>query len=202
MVVRRLESLGLIIGPLLFALSPLFWIDGHYGVTGGLLIAIAAVPWVYGLIGEYNALRPRFPLLSGLWMLLVLIGMFGTVAFGLQGVFESVFGITEFRSLATFDIYPLPVAIVLILAGPLFPVALLSLGAMHWWTGLTPAGALCCWYLRRLRSRLRGYLDLSQLRSSLTSSCSQPSVWSPGLPGIEGTRNPYNLRLALNDAEL
>ena len=63
---------------------------------------------------------------------------FGTVAFGLQGVFESVFGITEFRSLATFDIYPLPVAIVLILAGPLFPVALLSLGAMHWWTGLTP----------------------------------------------------------------
>ena len=64
--------------------------------------------------------------------------MFGTVAFGLQGVFESVFGITEFRSLATFDIYPLPVAIVLILAGPLFPVALLSLGAMHWWTGLTP----------------------------------------------------------------
>ncbi|MFN3337592.1 hypothetical protein [Paeniglutamicibacter gangotriensis] len=133
-----MESLGLIIGPLLFALSPLFWIDGHYGVTGGLLIAIAAVPWVYGLIGEYNALRPRFPLLSGLWMLLVLIGMFGTVAFGLQGVFESVFGITEFRSLATFDIYPLPVAIVLILAGPLFPVALLSLGAMHWWTGLTP----------------------------------------------------------------
>lgn len=138
MAVRRLESLGLIIGPLLFALSPLFWIDGHYGVTGGLLIAIATVPWVYGLIGEYNALRPRFPLLSGLWMLLVLIGMFGTVAFGLQGVFESVFGITEFRSLATFDIYPLPVAIVLILAGPLFPVALLSLGAMHWWTGLTP----------------------------------------------------------------
>lgn len=133
-----MESFGLIIGPLLFALSPLFWIDGHYGVTGGLLIAIAAVPWVYGLIGEYNALRPRFPLLSGLWMLLVLIGMFGTVAFGLQGVFESVFGIAEFRSLATFDIYPLPVAIVLILAGPLFPVALLSLGAMHWWTGLTP----------------------------------------------------------------
>ncbi len=61
MVVRRLESLGLIIGPLLFALSPLFWIDGHYGVTGGLLIAIAAVPWVYGLIGEYNALRPVSP---------------------------------------------------------------------------------------------------------------------------------------------
>ncbi|MDV2978226.1 UNVERIFIED_CONTAM: hypothetical protein Q9R71_13685 [Actinomycetes bacterium ARC8] len=138
MLVRRLESLGLVIGPLLFALSPLFWIDGHYGVTGGLLIAIASVPWVYGLVGEYHTLRTRLPLLSGLWILLVLIGMFGTVAFGLQGVFESVFGVTEFRSLATFEIYPLPVAIVLSLAGPLFPLSLLLLGAMYWWTGLTP----------------------------------------------------------------
>ncbi|UVI37748.1 hypothetical protein [Brevibacterium spongiae] len=138
MVVRRLESLGLIIGPLLFALSPLFWVDGHYGVTGGLLIAMASVPWVYGLIGEYRTLRPRLPLLSGLWMLLVLIGMFGTVAFGLQGVFESVLGATESSSLAAFESYPLSVTIVLILAGPVFPAALLSLGAMHWWTGLTP----------------------------------------------------------------
>lgn len=45
MVMRRLENLGLVVGPLMFALSPLFWVDGHYGVTGGLLIATATVPW-------------------------------------------------------------------------------------------------------------------------------------------------------------
>ncbi|WP_017793297.1 hypothetical protein [Leucobacter salsicius] len=138
MMMRRLQSLGLVIGPLIFALSPLFWIDGHYGVIGGLLIATATVPWVFGLIGEYNALSLRLPVLSGLWLLLVLIGMFGTVVFGLQGVFEAIFGVTEWRSLATFEVYPLPVAVVLTLAGPVFPAALLFLGAMHWRTGLTP----------------------------------------------------------------
>lgn len=138
MMMRRLQSLGLIVGPLMFALSPLFWVDGHYGVAGGLLIATATVPWVFGLMGEYTALSARLPIVSGLWMLLVLIGMFGTVAFGLQGVFEAIFGVTEWRSLATFDVYPLPVAIILILAGPVFPAALLTLGAMHWRTGLTP----------------------------------------------------------------
>lgn len=122
----------------MFALSPLFWLDGHYGVTGGLLIATATVPWVFGLIGEYYVLSLRLPIWSGLWLLLVLIGMFGTVAFGLQGVFESVFGATEWRSLATFEFYPLPIAVILILAGPVFPAALLILGAMYWRTGITP----------------------------------------------------------------
>lgn len=138
MLVRRLEALGLIIGPLMFALSPLFWTDGHYGVTGGLLIAISTVPWVFGLIGESNALSHRLPVWSGLWLLLVLIGMFGTVAFGLQGVFESVFGVDHASSLADFEGYPLPVAIILVLAGPTFPAALFLLGAMYWRTEITP----------------------------------------------------------------
>lgn len=69
---------------------------------------------------------------------MVVIGMFGTVAFGLQGVFESVLGASEWRSTATFDIYPVPVAVILLLAGPMFPAALLLLGAQYWRTGLTP----------------------------------------------------------------
>ncbi len=31
MLVPRLQVLGLVVGPLIFALSPLFWEDGHYG---------------------------------------------------------------------------------------------------------------------------------------------------------------------------
>lgn len=123
---------------MMFALSPLFWVDGHYGVTGGLLIAMATVPWVFGLVGEYNALRAQLPIVSGLWMLLVLIGMFGTVAFGLQGVFESVFGVDDSSALAAFGVYPLPVTVILMMAGPVFPASLLCLGALYWKTGLTP----------------------------------------------------------------
>lgn len=98
------------------------------------------MPWVFGLIGEYSALRPRLPVLSGLWLILVLIGMFGTVAFGLQGVFESVFGVDHASSLTAFEGYPLPVAIILLLAGTTFPAALFLLGAMYWRTEITP-----CW---------------------------------------------------------
>lgn len=146
MVIRRLQALGLILGPALFALSPLFWNDGHYGVAGGLLIALATVPWVYGLIGEYDDLRSRFPVASGLWLLVVLVGMFGTVAFGLQGVFESVFGVDDSAALAAFGDYPTTVAIILLLAGPVFPGALLLLGAMLWRSSLTPTwcAALLC----------------------------------------------------------
>lgn len=83
MLIARMQILGLIVGPSIFALSPLFWNDGHYGVVGGMLIAVSTVPWVFGLLGEYEKLRAPFPVVSGLWFLLVLIGMFGTVAFGL-----------------------------------------------------------------------------------------------------------------------
>ena len=138
MLIRRLASLGLVFGPLLFALSPFFWVDKHYGVTGGFLVAVSTVPWVFGFIGEYEVLRPRFPVLSGLWMLLALIGAFGTVAFGIQGVFESLLGFGEWRSTSTFDTYPLPVTLVLMTAGPIFPLALLLLGAMYWITSLIP----------------------------------------------------------------
>lgn len=145
-VIQRVETLGLVVGPAIFALSPLFWVDGHYGVTGGILIAVATVPWVYGLIGQYIRLRPHLPVVSGLWMLLVLIGMFGTVAFGLQGFFESVFGVNDSSSLAAFDSYPLAGTIMFMIAGPTFPFALLILGVMLWRTRLTPewCAALVC----------------------------------------------------------
>ncbi|MHA3722975.1 hypothetical protein ACXR2T_03765 [Leucobacter sp. HY1910] len=141
MLMRRLASLALMIGPLLFALSPFFWVGKHYGVVGGFLVAISTVPWLFGLISEYDALRAKLPVWSGLWMLLTLIGAFGTVAFGIQGVFESLLGFGEWRGAATFDTYPLPVTLILMTAGPAFPLALFILGAMYWKTGLVPRWA-------------------------------------------------------------
>ncbi|WP_346843064.1 hypothetical protein [Rhodococcus sp. IC4_135] len=119
-------------GPAIFGLSPLFWNDGHYGVVGGMLIAVSTVPWVFGLLGEYEKLRAPFPVVSGLWFLLVLVGMFGTVAFGLQGFFEGVFGVDDSSALASFAGYPTAGTIMLLLAGPTFPFALVVFGTMQW----------------------------------------------------------------------
>ncbi|QUH02020.1 hypothetical protein HUO13_15515 [Saccharopolyspora erythraea] len=138
MVVQRLQAAALLLGPLIFALSPFFWVDGHYGITGGTLIALSMVPWVYGLIGEYERLRERVPTLAGLWLLLLVIGMFGSIAFGLQGFFEGVFDITERVSLAALDEYPPHSLFLLWLPGPSFPLALLAFGVLLGWTRMAP----------------------------------------------------------------
>lgn len=138
MLVPRLQVLGLVVGPLIFALSPLFWEDGHYGVVGGMLIAVSTVPWVFGLLGEYERLRIPLPIVSGLWFLLVLIGMFGTIAFGLQGFFEGVFGVNDKSDPLAFDVYPTAGTVIFLLAGPTFPLALIILSAMQWHTRMSP----------------------------------------------------------------
>lgn len=138
MFIRRLQVLGLVVGPVLFALSPLFWTDGHYGIVGGMLIAVSMVPWVFGLIGEYDRLRITLPRASVLWLLVVIWGMFGSVAFGLQGFFEGVFGVTPESPLNMFEIYPVAGATLLLISGPMFPAALMLLGVLYWLTGLAP----------------------------------------------------------------
>ncbi|WP_241387265.1 hypothetical protein [Rhodococcus sp. CH91] len=145
MAIQRLHALGLALGPVLFALSPIFWTDGHYGIAGGILIAVSMVPWVYGLIGEYERLRRPLPVVAGLWLLLLLVGMFGSIAFGLQGFFEGVFGVTHRAALNAFEDYP-PISVVLLVAGPIFPLAIGVLGILYWFTDSAPrwASILLC----------------------------------------------------------
>ncbi|MEV0052793.1 hypothetical protein AB0H34_20095 [Saccharopolyspora shandongensis] len=138
MVVQRLQAAALFLGPVIFAASPFFWVDGHYGVNGGMLIALSMVPWVYGLIGEYERLRERIPFAAGLWLLLLLIGMFGSIAFGLQGFFEGVFGLHDQVGLARFGDYPPQSLLVLWLPGPTFPLAMLVFGVLLFWARLSP----------------------------------------------------------------
>lgn len=134
MFVRRLQAIALLLGPLIFAVSPFFWVNGHYGVNGGTLIALSMAPWVYGLIGEYEILRERAPLISGLWLLMLLIGMLGIIAFGLQGFFEGAFEVGERVALEGFSHYPPQSILVLWLPGPVFPLSLLVFGVLLGWT--------------------------------------------------------------------
>ncbi|MBX9390594.1 hypothetical protein ACFPZ0_14580 [Streptomonospora nanhaiensis] len=138
MLVQRLQAAALLLGPLTFAASPFFWTDGHYGVNGGTLIALAMVPWVYGLVGEYERLRERVPRAAGLWLLLLLVGMFGSVSFGLQGFFEQALDAVDRVALAGFADYPPQSLLVLWLPGPAFPLARLVFGVLLGWTRTAP----------------------------------------------------------------
>lgn len=138
MVVQRLQAVAMVVGPVVFAASPFFWVDGHYGVNGGMLIALSTVPWVFGLIGEYERLRERVPVAAGLWLLLLLVGMFGTIAFGLQGFFEGAFGLHDRVGLERFADDPPQSLLVLWLPGPSFPAAMFAFGALLLWTRTAP----------------------------------------------------------------
>ncbi|MFE1099272.1 hypothetical protein ACFW4K_02060 [Nocardiopsis alba] len=138
MLIKRLQAVALFLGPITFAASPFFWNDGHYGVTGGMLIAVSMVPWVYGFLGEYDRLRVQIPNISGIWLIVLLAGMFGTISFGLQGFFEESLGVVNRIALSSFSEYPPQSLLVLWLPGPVFPLALFVFGLMIGWTRASP----------------------------------------------------------------
>ncbi|MDI2032509.1 hypothetical protein QFW96_28075 [Saccharopolyspora sp. TS4A08] len=143
---QRLQAVALVLGPVVFAASPLFWVDGHYGVTGGVLIALSMIPWVFGLIGEYDRLRQRVPVIAALWLVLLLVGMLGSISFGLQGFFEAALGVPGRIGVASFADLPPESVLVLWLPGPAFPAAMLVFGVLLVWTRSAPwwDAALIC----------------------------------------------------------
>jgi hypothetical protein len=138
MLTQRLQAGSLLLGPIIFSTSPFFWNDGHYGATGGMLIALSMPFWVYGLLGEYNRLREHIPLVSGLWLFVLLLGMLGSISFGLQGFFEESLGVIDEISLASFSNYPPQSFLLLWLPGPAFPLSLFAFGLMISWTRIAP----------------------------------------------------------------
>ncbi|WP_406690220.1 hypothetical protein REH65_30570 [Saccharopolyspora sp. ID03-671] len=143
---QRLQAVALVLGPVVFAASPLFWVDGHYGVTGGVLIALSMIPWVFGLTGEYDRLRQRVPVIAALWLVLLLVGMLGSISFGLQGFFEAALGAPGRIGVGSFADLPPESVLVLWLPGPAFPAAMLVFGVLLVWTRSAPwwDAALIC----------------------------------------------------------
>ncbi|TQM36418.1 hypothetical protein [Pseudonocardia cypriaca] len=129
---------SLVLGPLLLAASTFFWVDGRYGVVGGVLVALSSATWVYGLVGAWERLHPRLPAATAAGLVLTLLGTFGGIAFGLQGFFEGAFGVSSAESLAAVDQHPVAAWLALWGAGPLFPLSLVLLGAALLWTRLVP----------------------------------------------------------------
>jgi hypothetical protein len=136
LLVLRCASLAL--GPLLLATSTFFWEDGRYGVTGGTLVALSSAAWVYGLIGAWERLVPRLPVVATAGLVLTLLGTLGGIAFGLQGFFEGTFEVSATESLTAVGEHPVATWLILWGPGPLFPLSLVLLGASLLWARLVP----------------------------------------------------------------
>lgn len=139
-----LQFTSLIIGPLLGAVSTLFWEGDRYGVTAGVLIVISSALWVYGLIGVWERVAARRPWLGHPGLLLAIVGCTGGIAFGMQGFFEGIFAVSGERSLEAAAEHPLASALVLWLPGPAMPLCIAGLGIALAWTRLAP------WWLAAL----------------------------------------------------
>jgi hypothetical protein len=138
MTLLVLRCASLVLGPLLLAASTLFWDDGRYGITGGVLVALSSTVWVYGLIGIWERVHTRLPAPTAAGMVLTLLGTLGGIAFGLQGFFEGTYGLSAAESLAAAGEHPVATWLVLWGPGPLFPLSLVLLGAALLWTRLVP----------------------------------------------------------------
>ena len=117
-----------ILGAALNLIAGFFWQDGRQGVTGGTLTALSTGCWLIGLIGIYERLRPRAPSYVAVALPVTVFGAVGGVAFAVQAVYEEVLGVSHTVAIDRLNEYPLATVLFWI-CGPLFPVALASLGA-------------------------------------------------------------------------
>lgn len=112
------------------AASTFFWQDGRYGLTGGVLVALSAIAWVYGLLAIWEWLYASYPRLAACGVVVSLLGCFGGIAFGLQGFFEGMFGVSHEASLAATAAHPVAANVVLWIPGPAFPLSLMLMGVL------------------------------------------------------------------------
>lgn len=150
---RVLFGLSLVLAPLLFLASSVFWTEhGDYGVVGGALLVFGSLFWIVAFAALFGALRSRTPRYA-VWGWLV--AAYGTIcggaAFAFQGMFVEMLGATHAESLASLERYPVVANAIFWIGGPAFPISLLVLGVMlartrvaPWWAGgmLALGGAL------------------------------------------------------------
>lgn len=126
---RVVRGASLIAGPLLNAIATFLWNDeGRHGVTGGVLAALSAVAWVYGLLGLWERVKSEHPVIGVLGSIAAIIGCFGGISFGLQGFYEAAFGFDKAGSLSHLAEHQTATSLVLWLPGPTFPLTVIALG--------------------------------------------------------------------------
>jgi hypothetical protein len=150
---RTLFGLSLVLAPLLFTASSLFWTtSGEYGVVGGALLVFGSLFWIVAFAALFGALRSRTPRYAVWgWLVAAYGAVCGGAAFAFQGMFVEMHGATHAESLAGLARYPVVANAIFWIGGPAFPISLLVLGVIlartrvaPWWAGamLALGGAL------------------------------------------------------------
>lgn len=142
----------LLAGPALFTTADFFWVgDAEYGLVAGTLLVLGSVAWIVGFTGIAAVIRPHAPRIAGWGMVVATYGaVCGGAAFGLQGVFNAMYGVSHSQALESLAEHPFIANAIFWVGGPAFPLILLALAiyllvsrrAPVWVGLLLAAGAL------------------------------------------------------------
>jgi hypothetical protein len=138
------HSITLVIGQLLSAASVIFWNnEGRHTITAAVLTILAMVFWSYGFVGLFSLFKEKSPWYARVGLLYAFYGCLGGIAFGFEGLYSTIFNVSDKIGVAAYNQYPLAMNLVLFWAGPAFPLTLLVFGIMFmvkrigpWWIGL------------------------------------------------------------------
>lgn len=125
---RMVAGVCLVMGPALQALSTFFWKDGYQGLATGTLIVVATVCWIVGLGAVFRVIEERVPRYAAVGLPLTVYGCVGGVSFGVQGMYEELFGVPHDEAVRLLDQHPAPAFTAFWFAGPLFPLSIFALG--------------------------------------------------------------------------
>jgi hypothetical protein len=118
----------LVLGPALQGLSTFFWGQDRQGIGTGTLIVPATVCWIVGLARIFREIEARVPRYTAVGFPVAVYGCVGGVAFGLQGMFEELFGTTHQHAVELLKDHPAAAFLAFWLAGVSFPASMFVLG--------------------------------------------------------------------------
>jgi hypothetical protein len=127
---KKLYITSLILAPLFYTASSFFWLDnGRYNATGGTLIVIGSVFWIFVFNGLFDAIKAKAPAYAAWGKFLAVYGCAcGGVAFGLQDLFAHMFQISHQSMLQELGRHPIIANLIFWIGGPLFPLSIFVLG--------------------------------------------------------------------------
>ncbi|MBE1584512.1 hypothetical protein ACFPOI_31025 [Nonomuraea angiospora] len=128
---RRLVAAGcLVAAPMFQGVSTFFWRDGYQGVDTGTLIVLATVCWIVGLTAVFRSIEPYAPRYTAIAYPPAMYGCVGGVTFGVQGMHEELLRTDHVEAVRLLGEHPFAAYFAFWIAGLLFPLSMLALGAV------------------------------------------------------------------------
>ncbi|MEV4252233.1 hypothetical protein AB0J52_03575 [Spirillospora sp. NPDC049652] len=127
---RLIAGSCLILAPVVQAASSFFWQGQRQGITTGAFIMVATLLWIVGLARVFHDIEDRVPRYAAVAFPLAVYGCLGGASFGLQGMYEELFGASHAETVRLVGEHPVAAFLTLWVAGVLFPTSMAVLGAV------------------------------------------------------------------------